>query len=864
MSPRTLRPFVRLAPLALLAACLALATPSREAAAQPEPEASWQRVEAATKEGRLEEAARAVGRLLEAARARGDDGEIARALMERTRLRIALGGYETAVEELAAAAWPHEPLAEATVRLYYARALSQYQLAYAWEIGRRERVAGDETLDLDLWTSAQIAAEARRQFARVFAMREALGALPAGASLALEPNDYPPGVRDVLRDAVSYLFADELADSSRWRPAEHELWRLDLAALIAGDGDVSEAALVAPETHPLAAMAAVLGDLERWHRARGERAAELEARIQRLERLRQHFTETEERSALAADLADKLAAFHDLPWWSRGMATRAEWRREEGDTGALVAARDLAIAGERAFPESWGAAYCRRIRAEIETPALEVVAMAADTPGERSLEVTHANLERVHFRAYPVDVERRLREVWRGGLDPRGDQELDALIATPPAAAWSVDLPPTPDYRSHRTFVVPPLEEKGRYVLVASVREDFRREGNRRIALPIELSDLVLAVQDGETVEVLAVDGPSGRPRAGVELTMYGIDWRQPASTVASARSDAEGRARFELPANRRGGYFLYARDGADRASFSVRGPWRGARNETEMRRSLVFTDRAIYRPGQSVHFKVLAFRTPPGASDHRPIVNQPVTVALVDPNGERLATVETTTNDFGTASGDLAIPAGRPLGDWTVAVTPDGSASIAVEEYKRPTFEVTIEAPAEELRLGSPARLRGSARYYFGQPVAGGNVAWRIERQPVLPLRWHPWGGRIWPPFPIETRVVAAGEGRVASDGSFEVEFTPEADPASRGTGTSFLFRLVADVTDPGGETRSAATSVRLGWVAVEARLENEATILDGAAPVELAIARSDLGGVPRAGEGRYRLSRLDRKSVV
>ncbi len=160
-----------------------------------------------------------------------------------------------------------------------------------------------------------------------------------------------------------------------------------------------------------------------------------------------------------------------------------------------------------------------------------------------------------------------------------------------------------------------------------------------------------------------------------------------------------------------------------------------GRESGAEAPRSLVFTDRSLYRPGQTLHWKVLAFD---GRADQGRLAllpGTPVTVALIDPNGERVAEQVSTTNAFGSRSGEFVIPAGRLLGDWRLEVTPSGSASIGVEEYKRPTFEVTLERPSEEPRLNRPAKLAGEARYYFGLPVASGRVAWRVERDRPAPL---------------------------------------------------------------------------------------------------------------------------------
>ena len=196
------------------------------------------------------------------------------------------------------------------------------------------------------------------------------------------------------------------------------------------------------------------------------------------------------------------------------------------------------------------------------------------------------------------------------------------------------------------------------------------------------------------------------------------------------------------------------------------------------------------------------------------------VSVWLEDINGQRVAQATAATNAFGTASGEFVVPAaGRPLGRWSIGTSPQGAAAVRVEEYKRPTFEVAIKDPEKPLRLNRPAALKGEARYYFGLPVTGGEAVWQIKREPVYP-RWWWWdtgGGR--------SQTVAGGRARIDADGAFAVAFTPRADEKKDGaaSGVTYRYSLSVDVTDEGGETRSAERSFRLGFVSVEARIGAE-----------------------------------------
>lgn len=881
---RSLRAAATATACALLAvlACtpLTASQPLGPVAARPAPAASetpaaggWPAVEQLVADQRFQEALDLVQGLETAARAAGDEPAWTRALVEEVKLTLALHGYETGVRRLRDAAWPRAPRLRAVLGLYYAEALADYLRAYSWEIRERERVAGaqsgvDAEVDLKAWTAEQIYAEAQRAFQELWRQREAWGAEPLGElAVYFDQNNYPPRIRGTLRDAVTYLWAELLADSSLWSPAQdQEVYRLDLAALIAGGGGAEPGAeLAGAAVHPLARRAAALGDLEAWHRAGGRPEAAFEARRDRLAGLWEAYPRAEDRRAIQADLEESLDAAlgRRYEWWSFGMATLAEWVSGGEGPGALVRAREIALAGERAHPGSVGGQLCRSRIAGIEAPEYGVMAMATDGPGRRSLAVTHKNLERLYFRVYRLDLRRQIEQAQDWNLLPAGDEVARIVDARRADAAWTAELPPTPDFRDHRTYVTPPLAGPGAYLVVASARSDFAAAGNRRVAVNLIVSDLVLLTrQDGTAYEVTVRSGASGAALAGVAVDLYRYDWHGGHGRASTLTSGADGRVRFATadwsPDERR---FVLARRGDD-VAFTAQPLHRlETRREEPATAALVYTDRSVYRPAQAIFWKAVAFRGGGDGGDgddegrFATLPRSALTVELIDPDGEVVATAEATTNAFGSASGSFAVPSGRLLGGWLLRCSLGGESSIRVEEYKRPTFEVAIADPAEPLRLNRPAALTGEARYYFGLPVAAGTVSWRVTREPVVAPWWR-WG-RGWSPAPEAT--IAAGTAALAADGTFPVVFTPAADEREAATpGLSYRYRLAADVTDEGGETRSAARAFRLGFVAVEATIEGEAAFVRAGEPARFTLRRRDLDGTPRAGAGEWRLVAL------
>jgi uncharacterized protein YfaS (alpha-2-macroglobulin family) len=490
--------------------------------------------------------------------------------------------------------------------------------------------------------------------------------------------------------------------------------------------------------------------------------------------------------------------------------------------------------------------------------------MRDDAPARRSIKVEHKNLPRLYFRAYPVDLAARLKE-WRRGPFPQGEELLALVQRAAPAARWQTDLPATPDFESHTTWVTPPFAKPGSYVVVASAREDFSTRANRLLSVGLTVGDLVLLARPGrpQETDLVVLSGATGEPRPGVAVDLYRVDWSSGGSRhEAAATSGADGTVHFPAPAEP-GAFFALAQSGqsAGGGETSYLGglPLQRTDEPQAATAAVIYTDRSVYRPLQKLFFKVLAFHGTARRGDFQPARRSPVTVTLRDLNGQIVGELQLATNDFGTASGEFSIPAGRPLGAWRLDSSAQGSATVRVEEYKRPTFEATLKDPAEPLRLNRPAAFSGEARYYFGLPVTGGTARYRVTREPVWPWWWVGKGGFWWLPRQ-EAESVAAGTAPIASDGSFRIAFLPAADERAAGAAKelTYRYRISVEVTDDGGETRETERAFRLGLSAVEAAIEPPSELLRAGERTAVTIRRTDLNGVARPGEGSFRLVEL------
>ena len=261
------------------------------------------------------------------------------------------------------------------------------------------------------------------------------------------------------------------------------------------------------------------------------------------------------------------------------------------------------------------------------------------------------------------------------------------------------------------------------------------------------------------------------------------------------------------------------------------------------------------------MHWKIVAFDTIEEENRFEALPKEPVQVALFDANGEVVASAHVVTNEFASASGTFVIPNGRMLGAWslqTELTNGTGYSAVRVEEYKRPTFEVTLNEPEGEVQLNRTVELTGNARYFFGAPVNAGTVEWYVERVPKFRYYGYRYRRGIYPARG-QSQILKRAESTLRPDGTFELSFLAEADPPSGALerqATRYDYKVHANVTDPGGETRFAERSISLGFVAVELQIEAD-RIVSIATPV-ISVKRLSLGGAALSGSSRYRVERL------
>ena len=230
--------------------------------------------------------------------------------------------------------------------------------------------------------------------------------------------------------------------------------------------------------------------------------------------------------------------------------------------------------------------------------------------------------------------------------------------------------------------------------------------------------------------------------------------------------------------------------------------------NETKYQ---VYTDRAIYRPGQKVHASAISYTVKKGLDASVPGKSMELKFVLSDANWKQVAEQKVTTDEYGTASVDFELPKEGKTGQYSISVNGTASEYFRVEEYKRPTFEITFPKVNEKYTWGDTVVVKASAKTYAGVPVQGAKVEYQVTRRNQL---WW-WGAGS------AGQLVKTDSCVTREDGTFDVEIPLEASLSEKDEADMsdfmriarfFNFEVSAIVTDISGESHEGVMSLPLG----------------------------------------------------
>ncbi len=554
-------------------------------------------------------------------------------------------------------------------------------------------------------------------------------------------------------------------------------------------------------------------------------------------------------------------------WADHRISARARYHMAQSldQDGDKVAAHKIATQGQNAFPKTPGGAMCNNLINQIEAKTSNVTIERVWNDPQPDITIKYRNVDQIHFRVVGENWEAAMKRK-RGNPQWLDNNERRALLRAEVIKEWSINLAPTTDYHEAiKTIKAPKNLPAGFYYLISSHNKDFNEANNVCYYTSFWASDLAIVMRQRSgngKIEGFVLDAQSGEPVANAKVRAWTRNGNA-RQEVAPTTSNENGQ--FIFPVNNRGYLILASKGNQQLSTYNDAYNHGRINNPRPYDRTIFFTDRSLYRPGQTVEYKGLAIHVDQHNDNYRTIPNSVVTVAFRDRNGKEITRQQHRANDYGSFSGKFTAPRDRVLGRMTLQVTtgPRGSASINVEEYKRPKFEVDVKAPETAGKLNGEINLTGKATAYTGAAINEAKVKWRVVRE----VRYPDWYGYRywWRPMPRgQNQEIAHGTTSTKADGSFDVKFNAKPDNSvSPKDEPTFRYTIHADVTDTTGETRSDSHSINLGYTALKASVSADDWQTQNEA-VALNLSTTSLDGIGQQVEGTLKVYALNQPKIV
>lgn len=506
--------------------------------------------------------------------------------------------------------------------------------------------------------------------------------------------------------------------------------------------------------------------------------------------------------------------------------------------GHYYKAKDSLVAAHKAyskafgkFPESVGGINAKMALTDLEYPSLSAAVEGENLPGKpmlallqyrnlntASVQVYH--LTQPQFEKYQQLQEAAQQERWRSDLLPR--EKVSALMAylrtIKAVQSQTLTLPALNDYKNHTAEFKLDALPGGSYVLLV----------NRLPATDTSLTQLtnfavsnlaytVRANPNGDK-EFMVMHRYTGKPLKDVKVLLTSKDYNYNSVTKKSEYTyhkkddvtDANGKFIQDIQRNNGNGTLRLTLNN-DTLTSNLNMPYGQRSNDDNepKAKTILFTDRQIYRPGQTIYFKGLQIEMLHGKS--KIFANKYVELELFDRNHKSLKIQQFTTNDFGTFNGSFIIPQNILNGNITLH-TDEGEIRVKVEEYKRPTFKVEFAQVKESYRFGDTVKIKGKVVAFSGYGLSQARVAYHVTRtynQVLFPKLSAGYNNRYRYEPPVEITVDTL---LTDNQGNYTIKFKALPGDERAGAETRHRYEVTANVTDASGETHLGIAAFNIG----------------------------------------------------
>ena len=510
------------------------------------------------------------------------------------------------------------------------------------------------------------------------------------------------------------------------------------------------------------------------------------------------------------------------------------------------------------YPESIGAKKCEVLKQQLLQPSLRLQAeqfIPVNSPSR--VLVTYKNLTSLDFKIYKVSQKQleNYNSIYNVKDKANFFKKLNGT------ESFSSPLKTENDYQNHSTELVLPKLPNGLYLIKADTNTEQSVFGVSHI----QITNLALIEStENSTHNYQLIDRNNGKPIVDAKVELWYTQNGQQQHWSKRFVTDRYGKFQFEKDNNRYRNVEIKATYKDDTGYFGdyyINKKYKENTNNDTKYTSFLFTDRSIYRPGQTVYFKGIATQSKDGKTEV--FADNTAKINLKNVNGEVVSELLLKTNEFGSVHGEFILPNDGLTGNYTIDMFcgNHGYAYISVEEYKRPKFIPEFQPITETFKVNDSITVNGIAVAFAGSNITDAKVVYRVKRMVQYP-NWYYWRR---PYFNSESQEITFGESKTNDRGEFDITFKAIPDESvAKDNLPVFRYEVTADITDINGETRTATTTVNVGYHAMTLRIVTPELIDKSKKKVEVSLVSQNLNGEFAPAKGTLKVYKLNAPKTV
>jgi len=680
----------------------------------------------------------------------------------------------------------------------------KYYQQNRWRIAQRTNIEGDTGEDINTWSIPKLSQEITKTYLSSLQEKELLQQTKVDVLDHVLSGDKRNRIfRPTLYDLLAHRAIDVFTNTQiTLTQADTEtidfndpVWFADRVAFVKTDLPESDS------TFFYTAALQTFKNLIVFHTLNDNKAALADADLKRLKFIARQNNDKD----LYFEALDRLAlnsreteVYADILYEQASLHKNASLQTDTNKLH-LINAVVLANKAIQAYPKSVGAENAERLSNQIKASSLTTKIKQYLLPNKPAqLYFSYTNVDTIYVKLYP----RKLQDQPFEKIDNK-EKFLKFVTGNKALKDWIVIVPKSDDYRNHSLIDKIDGLPVGNYFIIA---QNTKANAAKTVYSVSHFSVTSLNAHTrylmNDTVRHFFItDNARGTPVEGAKITPYKSRYNASPLTGPTAFTDLFGLA-AAVGSNFDRAVISY---GKDSLLLSFNNYMYAYKNDDE-KKVILFTDRPIYRPGQTIYYKGLWIEK--DLDRNKILTNEKIDVSFKDANQKAIETVGVTTNEYGTFSGSFTIPVGKLNGRMMIT-TAYGSIDVQVEEYKRPTYEIVFNKPTQRYKLNDSIKVEGKAAAFSGYSISNARISYTVFRSAMYDPRLNYTEFiAIYGTQSMMRTQVAIGKASTRADGTFELSFFARVpDPR-----LNYMFTIEATITDMNGETRTNSTSLRVG----------------------------------------------------